>query len=72
MNEHTDAQPVTDRTQLIQWFAEKGKPKSAWRIGTEHEKFLFHKGTFKPVAYDGPQGVGQLLSLLQEQFCIPS
>ena len=68
MNEHNDAQPVTDRAQLIEWFAEKGKPKSAWRIGTEHEKFLFHKGTFKPVAYDGPQGVGQLLSLLQEQY----
>ncbi len=54
MNEHTDIQPVTERAQLIEWFAEKGKPKSAWRIGTEHEKFLFHKGTFKPVAYDGP------------------
>ncbi|MGB2440086.1 MAG: glutamate--cysteine ligase [Candidatus Puniceispirillaceae bacterium] len=68
MNEHNDLQPVTDRAQLVEWFAEKGKPKSAWRIGTEHEKFLFHKGTFKPVAYEGKQGVGQLLSLLQEQF----
>ena len=68
MNEHNDLQPVTDRAQLVEWFAEKGKPKSAWRIGTEHEKFLFHTGTFKPVAYEGKQGVGQLLSLLQEQF----
>ena len=68
MNEHKSAQPVTDRAQLVDWFARKGKPKSAWRIGTEHEKFLFHKGSFKPVAYEGAQGVGQLLSLLEQQF----
>ena len=68
MNEHKSAQPVTDRAQLVEWFARKGKPKSAWRIGTEHEKFLFHKGSFKPVAYGGAQGVGQLLSLLEQQF----
>ena len=68
MNEHKSAQPVTDCAQLVDWFARKGKPKSAWRIGTEHEKFLFHKGSFKPVAYEGAQGVGQLLSLLEQQF----
>jgi len=68
MNKHKSAQPVTDRAQLVDWFAQKGKPKSAWRIGTEHEKFLFHKGSFKPVAYEGAQGVGQLLSLLEQQF----
>ena len=68
MNEHGTAQPVTDRAQLIEWFAEKGKPKSAWRIGTEHEKFLFRKDSFKPVAYEGGQGVGELLRLLEEQY----
>ena len=68
MNENGTAQPVTDRAQLIEWFAERGKPKSAWRIGTEHEKFLFHKGSFKPVAYEGGQGVGELLRLLEEQY----
>jgi glutamate--cysteine ligase len=68
MNENGTAQPVTDRAQLIEWFAERGKPKSAWRIGTEHEKFLFHKDGFKPVAYEGAQGVGVLLRLLKEQY----
>ena len=68
MNENGTAQPVTDRAQLIEWFAERGKPKSAWRIGTEHEKFLFRKGSFKPVAYEGGQGVGELLRLLEEQY----
>ena len=68
MNENGTAQPVTDRAQLIEWFAERGKPKSAWRIGTEHEKILFHKDSFKPVAYEGGQGVGALLRLLKEQY----
>ena len=68
MNENGTAQPVTDRAQLIEWFAERGKPKSAWRIGTEHEKFLFRKDSFKPVAYEGGQGVGELLRLLEEQY----
>ena len=68
MNENGTVQPVTDRAQLIEWFAERGKPKSAWRIGTEHEKFLFHKGSFKPVAYEGGQGVGELLRMLEEQY----
>ena len=68
MNENGTAQPVTDRAELIEWFAERGKPKSAWRIGTEHEKFLFRKDSFKPVAYEGGQGVGELLRLLEEQY----
>ena len=68
MDENGTAQPVTDRAQLIEWFAERGKPKSAWRIGTEHEKFLFRKDSFKPVAYEGGQGVGELLRLLEEQY----
>ena len=68
MNENGTAQPVTDRAQLIEWFAERGKPKAAWRIGTEHEKFLFRKDSFKPVAYEGGQGVGELLRLLEEQY----
>ena len=68
MNKNGTAQPVTDRAQLIEWFAERGKPKSAWRIGTEHEKFLFRKDSFKPVAYEGGQGVGELLRLLEEQY----
>ena len=55
--------PLT-KDDFVSWLAAKAKPKSAWRIGTEHEKFLFHKGSFKPVAYEGAQGIGQLLENL--------
>ncbi len=52
---------ITHTHQLSDWLAAGAKPKSAWRIGTEHEKILFHRKDYKPVAYDGDNGVGALL-----------
>jgi glutamate--cysteine ligase len=37
------------------------KPKAAWRIGTEHEKFVYCPQTLKPLAYEGEPGIRQLL-----------
>lgn len=42
------------------------KPKDRWRIGTEHEKFGFTRHDMRPLAYDGPQGVGALLARLKD------
>ena len=53
--------PIENRRQLIEYFAAGNKPRSAWRMGTEHEKFGFHKATLKPLAYDGPDGIRALL-----------
>ena len=55
---------ITDTNQLVDWVAAGAKPKSAWRIGTEHEKILFHRAGFSPVAYEGEDGVGALLQSL--------
>ena len=55
---------ITDTSQLVGWVAAGAKPKSAWRIGTEHEKILFHHADFSPVAYEGEDGVGTLLQSL--------
>ena len=52
---------ITDTSQLVDWVTAGAKPKSAWRIGTEHEKILFHLADFSPVAYEGEDGVGALL-----------
>ncbi len=41
------------------------KPKSEWRIGTEHEKFGFDKSTLRRPGYDGPNGIHAMLSGLQ-------
>ena len=34
-------EPITDKRQLVDYIAAGSKPRSEWRIGTEHEKFAF-------------------------------
>jgi glutamate--cysteine ligase len=53
--------PIENRRQLIEYFAAGNKPPSAWRMGTEHEKFGFDKATLKPLPYDGERGVRAML-----------
>jgi gamma-glutamylcysteine synthetase len=54
-----------DKTQLVESLAAGCKPPDHWRIGTEHEKFLFTKGTLQRFPYDGPIGIRTLLETLQ-------
>jgi glutamate--cysteine ligase len=56
--------PITDKSQLMAWLAAGEKPRGDWRIGTEHEKFLFHLDELAPVAYDGPTGIREVLRAL--------
>jgi glutamate--cysteine ligase len=58
----TQGDPITSRAQLIEYFSSGSKPKSAWRIGTEHEKFVFDLKTLRPVPYEGPNGIGAILN----------
>jgi len=44
------------------------KPRSKWRIGTEHEKFAFRTLDHSPVPYGGRSGIAALLNLLHERF----
>jgi glutamate--cysteine ligase len=46
---------------LVRWMEEGGKPKAEWRVGAEHEKFVFRLGTHAPVPYE-PQGIKALLT----------
>jgi glutamate--cysteine ligase len=45
---------------LVAWFDKGSKPASAWRVGAEHEKFVFRVGTHEPVPYE-PNGIKALL-----------
>jgi len=45
---------------LVRWFEAGAKPKSAWRVGAEHEKFVFRLGSHEPVPYE-PRGIKALL-----------
>ena len=57
----TDAAPIGTHNELVEWFASGEKPKSDWRIGTEHEKVPFYRAGHAPVGYDGERGIRALL-----------
>ncbi len=58
----SQGEPITSKAQLVEYFSSGSKPKSAWRIGTEHEKFVFDAKTLKPIPYEGPNGIGAILT----------
>jgi len=71
MSTREDSAPspsVGSRDDLVAWIAAGSKPKERWRIGTEHEKFLFHTDTLGPVPYAGPRGVRSLMEGLMARF----
>ena len=60
--------PIETKAQLIEELASGSKPKSAWKIGTEHEKFPFLTDTLKPVPYHGPRSIKALLDGLKDRY----
>ncbi|MEQ1648640.1 MAG: glutamate--cysteine ligase [Hyphomicrobiaceae bacterium] len=71
MSTRQDTEPspaIRGRDELIQWIAKGEKTPDLWRIGTEHEKFLFHTDTLKPVPYQGPRGVRALMENLISRY----
>ncbi len=61
----TDARPIESRDQLVDYIAAGCKPRSEWRIGTEHEKFPFYAADNSPVPYGGRRGIRALLEGMQ-------
>lgn len=42
---------------LVAALASGEKPKPAWKLGVEHEKFGFRRADLSPLAYEGEQGI---------------
>lgn len=61
----TDETPLTSVAQLADYLASGAKPKEAFRIGTEHEKFAFFRADNSPVPYFGEAGIRALLLGMQ-------
>ena len=61
----SDSTPVGSRRELVDWMAEGVKPKTQWRIGTEHEKIPFYTEDLSPVPYEGRRGIRVLLEGMQ-------
>ena len=52
----------TDKRPLVEYLERGNKPKEAWRIGTEHEKFVYQLDDYGNVPYEGESGIGALLT----------
>ncbi len=63
----TPSPTVGGKDDLVAWIAAGSKPKDHWRIGTEHEKFVFQTDTLGPVPYEGPRGIRALMEGLIER-----
>src|SRR5678809_296786 len=57
--------PIQSRDDLVRQLSKGCRPKEQWRIGTEHEKFVYDLKTHKPVAYESKPGIRQLLEGMQ-------
>ena len=54
-------EPITSKSQLVEYIEAGCKPPEDWRIGTEHEKFGYRRSDHKPLPYEGPDGIGAIL-----------
>ncbi len=61
----TDDRRIESRDALVDWIEAGARPRDGWKLGTEHEKFPFHRADHAPVAYGGPAGIEALLEGLR-------
>ena len=53
--------PVNGKADLIAYMEAGCKPREAWRIGTEHEKFAFRLSDLRPLPYADSPGIRDVL-----------
>ncbi|MBB5014693.1 glutamate--cysteine ligase [Rehaibacterium terrae] len=58
---HEKDTPIEDRRQLVEYLESGCKPREAWRIGTEHEKFGFRLDDLRPLPWEGERGIEAVL-----------
>jgi glutamate--cysteine ligase len=63
--DQSDPTPIASKAELINWISAGEKPESAYRLGTEHEKFPFYLKDHSPVPYEGNRGIRALLDGMQ-------
>lgn len=52
---------ISGKRDLVEYLAQGCRPPEDWRIGTEHEKFVFQQETYLPAPYEGEWGIRALL-----------
>jgi len=66
--DQVDLRPIERRDELVEWIAQGVRPRSQFRIGTEHEKFAFTLEGHSPVSYEGERGISALLAGMQRSL----
>lgn len=61
----TDDTPVTE-AELIEYFRDGEKPRAAWRVGAEFEKFAVRRATGRQIGFD--DGIEAVLHALASHF----
>ena len=59
---------IESKADLIEWIAVGAKPAADWRIGTEHEKFVFNTETLAPAPYEGDHGIAALMAAMVSDY----
>ena len=59
--------PIERPEQLAEYLEAGCKPKEAWRIGTEHEKFGYCRDSHKPLPYEGERSILAVLEGLRDR-----
>jgi glutamate--cysteine ligase len=62
----SESPPIESRDDLLAVFSGGEKRPEQWRIGTEHEKFVYRTADHRAPAYDEPGGIRDLLMGLTE------
>jgi glutamate--cysteine ligase len=60
--------PIESMDQLAAYMDSGSKPKTDWRIGTEHEKFGWLTDTRGPLPYAGERSISALFAGLEARF----
>jgi glutamate--cysteine ligase len=60
------SRPIESRADLLSVFEGGEKPRENWRIGTEHEKFVYRMSDHRAPSYDEPGGIRDLLNGLTD------
>jgi glutamate--cysteine ligase len=60
------SRPIENRADLLSVFEGGEKASDDWRIGTEHEKFVYRTADQRAPSYDEPGGIRDLLEGLTE------
>jgi glutamate--cysteine ligase len=66
-----DSVPIGSEAELLEYFASAGKPRSEWRVGSEHELIGVWPENGEAPPYGGERGIGALLTWFAERGGTP-